>query len=280
LWVSICAEQLHEKTEGTLGRSPGDTLSPRGSKARWTQTGRPLSVLVFTMLLIVPAWPQQKPADLTDRSIEDLMNIEVTSVSKKEQKLAQTAAAIFVITAEDIRRSGATNIPDLLRMVSGLDVAQINASSWAISSRGFNEQVSNTFLVLIDGRSVYSVLFSGVFWDVQEVPLEEIERIEIIRGPGAAVWGANAVNGVINIIRKKTSDTQGLLVTGGGGTTEGAFSTVRFGGKFGSDTTYRVDSDGFKRNSLKSATVKTATTVGTFLAWGSGSITSRTQKTR
>ena len=191
-----------------------------------------LSLLAFTMLLALPAWPQQKPLDLTDRSIEDLMNIEVTSVSKKEQKLSHTAAAIFVITAEDIRRSGATNIPDVLRIVPGLDVAQINASSWAISSRGFNEQVANKLLVLLDGRSVYSPLFGGVFWDVQEVPLEEIERIEIIRGPGAAVWGANVVSGVINIISKHSSDTQGLLVTGGGGTADGAFGTVAFGGKF------------------------------------------------
>ena len=122
------------------------TPSPHGSKARWMPTGRARSLLVFAMLLTLPAWPQQKPPDLTDRSIEDLMNIEVTSVSKKEQKLAHTAAAIFVITAEDIRRSGATNIPDLLRMVPGLDVAQINGSSWAISSRGFNEQVSNNLL--------------------------------------------------------------------------------------------------------------------------------------
>src|ERR1700688_2857578 len=206
--------------------------------------------LPLALFLSIPAWPQQKTADLTGRSIEDLMNIEVTSVSKKEEKLSRTAAAIFVITAEDVRRSGDTNIPDLLRMVPGLDVAQINGSTWAISSRGFNDQIANKLLVLIDGRTVYSPLFNGVFWDVQEVPLENIERIEVIRGPGAAIWGANAVNGVINIISKKSSDTQGSLITGGGGTHDQGFGMAQFGGKLGGETTYRVDSDDFSLNRL------------------------------
>ena len=218
-------------------------------KAPWMLRRHYLSLL-FAMFLTVPAWPQQKPVDLTEKSMEDLMNIEVTSVSKKGEKLARTAAAIFVITAEDIRRSGATTIPDLLRMVPGLDVAQINGSSWAVSSRGFNDQSANKLLVLIDGRTVYSPLFNGVFWDVQEVPLEDIERIEVIRGPGAAVWGANAVNGVISIISKEASDTQGLLVTVGGGTHDGAFGTAQYGGRLGANTTYRVDSDDFSRNHL------------------------------
>jgi iron complex outermembrane receptor protein len=206
--------------------------------------------LLFTIFLTVPTWSQQKPADLTGRSMEDLMNIEVTSVSKKQEKLSHTAAAIFVITAEDIRRSGATNIPDVLRMVPGLDVAQINGSTWAVSSRGFNNQVANKLLVLIDGRTVYSPLFNGVFWDVQEVPLENIERIEVIRGPGAAIWGANAVNGVINIISKRSSDTQGVLVTAGGGTHDAAFVTAQFGGKLGPNSTYRVDSSNCDTNHI------------------------------
>src|ERR1700677_2038984 len=147
-------------------------------------TSHTLAQIVLVGFLALPAWPQQTSTDLTTKSLEDLMNVEVTSVSKSEEKLSRTAAAIFVITAEDIRRSGATNIPDLLRMVPGLDVAQINGSTWAISSRGFNDQVANKLLVLIDGRTVYSPLFNGVFWDVQEVPLETIERIEVIRGPG------------------------------------------------------------------------------------------------
>jgi iron complex outermembrane receptor protein len=206
--------------------------------------------VLLAVCVAVPARPQQRPADLTGRSIEDLMNIEVTSVSKKEEKLSSTAAAIFVITAEDIRRSGATSIPALLRMVPGLDVAQINGSSWAVSSRGFNNQVANTLLVLIDGRTVYSPLFNGVYWDVQEVPLEEIDRIEVVRGPGAAIWGSNAVNGVVNIISKKSSDTQGLLITAGGGTHDAGFGTAQYGGKLGADTTYRVDSDNFSLNHL------------------------------
>ncbi|MGC1617938.1 MAG: TonB-dependent receptor plug domain-containing protein, partial [Candidatus Acidiferrum sp.] len=193
--------------------------------------------------------PQAAPAshassppdeDLTKVNIEDLMNMEVTSVSKKEQKLSQVAAAIFVITQEDIRSSGALNIPDLLRMVPGLDVAQINANTWAISSRGFNLQFANKLLVLIDGRAVYTPLFGGVNWDTQDVPLEDIERIEVIRGPGGTVWGANAVDGVINIITKKAADTQGGLVSGGGGTLAQEFGTLQYGGQIKDRTSYRI----------------------------------------
>jgi iron complex outermembrane receptor protein len=184
--------------------------------------------------------PQTPQKDLTTTSIEDLMNMEVTSVSKKEQMLSQVAASIFVITQEEIRRSGATNIPDLLRLVPGLDVAQINGSTWAISARGFNLQFANKLLVLIDGRAVYSPLFGGVNWDTQDVPLEDIERIEVIRGPGGAVWGANAVNGVINIITKKAADTPGMLLAGGGGTQAQGFGTLQYGGKFTRSTNYRI----------------------------------------
>jgi iron complex outermembrane receptor protein len=200
--------------------------------------------------MTMPALSQETPKDLRNKSIEELMNIEVTSVSKKEQKLSRTASAVFVITQEDIRHSGATNIPDLLRMVPGLDVAQVNSSTWAISSRGFNDEAANKLLVLIDGRTVYSPLFSGVFWDVQQVPVEIIDRIEVIRGPGAAVWGANAVNGVINIITKKASDTQGGLISGGGGTYNLGFGTAQFGGKVGSGTYYRAFLNAFDRDHL------------------------------
>jgi iron complex outermembrane recepter protein len=177
--------------------------------------------------------------DLYQISLESLMNMEVTSVSKREQKLSQAAAAIFVINQDDIRRSGALNIPDLLRMVPGLDVAQINANTWAISSRGFNYQFSNKLLVLMDGRTVFTPSQDGVNWDTQDVPLEDIERIEVIRGPGATVWGSNAVNGVISVITKSAADTQGALVTAGGGTENRAFGTVQDGGMFG-DMSYRV----------------------------------------
>jgi len=178
--------------------------------------------------------------DLTKVNIKDLMNMEVTSVSKKEQKLSQVAAAIFVIAQEDIRSSGALNIPDLLRMVSGLQVAQINANTWAISARGFNLQFANKLLVMIDGRAVYTPLFGGVNWDTLDVPLEDIERIEVIRGPGGTVWGANAVNGVINIITKKAAVTKGGLATEGGGTEAKEFGTLQYGGKIASETDYRI----------------------------------------
>ena len=157
-----------------------------------------------------PAAQSDGPRDLSQVSLEDLMNIQVTSVSKKEQKMSQAATAIFVITQEDIHRSGATNIPDLLRMVPGLDVSQINANDWAVSARGFNQQFSNKLLVLVDGRAVYTSLLGGVNWDTQDVPLEDIDRIEVIRGPGATIWGANAVNGVINVVTKRASDTRAL----------------------------------------------------------------------
>jgi iron complex outermembrane receptor protein len=178
--------------------------------------------------------------DLSLVPIEDLMNIQVTSVSKTEQKMSQAAAAIFVITQEDIRRSGAANIPDLLRVVPGMDVSQINANSWAISARGFNDQFSNKLLVLIDGRTVYTPMLGGVNWDTQNVPLEDIDRIEVIRGPGATIWGANAVNGVINIVTKSAADTRGALVTAGGGTEGQARGTVQYGGAVKEKTDYRI----------------------------------------
>jgi iron complex outermembrane receptor protein len=196
--------------------------------------------LLAAIWLTFPAPAQQKPEDLGQRSIEDLMNYEVTSVSKREQKMSQVAAAVFVITPEDIRRSGATNIPDLLRMVPGLDVGQINSNTWAVSARGFNHELADKLLVLIDGRSVYTLTFAGVTWDTQDVPLDDIARIEVIRGPGGTLWGANAVNGVINIITKKAGDTQGTLIASGGGTQERASGTAQHGGKIAGDFSYRA----------------------------------------
>ena len=201
---------------------------------------------VLSALTFLAAQTPSPPADLTTLKIEDLMNIDVTSASKKEQKLSKVPAAIFVITQEDIHRSGATNIPDLLRMVPGLDVAQINPSIWAISARGFNGEYSNKLLVLIDGRTVYTPIFSGVFWDAQDVPLDSIGRIEVIRGPGATVWGTNAVNGVINIITKSAEETQSAIATAAGGTLEHGAGMVRYGGKIGSRGTYRVFADSFE----------------------------------
>jgi iron complex outermembrane receptor protein len=196
--------------------------------------------ILIAAVLLTPASAQQRPEDLGDRSLEDLMNIEVTSVSRKDQKLSQVASAIFVITQEDIRRSGATNIPDLLRMVPGMDVGQINSNTWAISARGFNHELADKLLVLIDGRTVYTPTFGGVDWDTQDVPLEDIERIEVIRGPGGTIYGANAVNGVINVITKKAKDTPGGLVTGGGGNNERGFGMAQYGGALGDNFNYRV----------------------------------------
>jgi iron complex outermembrane receptor protein len=213
-------------------------------------------ILVGIALLALPAFPagaSQTP-DLTQKSLEDLMSIEVTSVSRREQKTSQAAAAIFVISREDIHRSGALNIPDLLRMVPGLDVAQIDAGKWAISARGFNGQYSNKLLVLIDGRTVYSPIFAGVFWDSQNVPVDRIERIEVIRGPGAAVWGSNAVNGVINIITQSAGDTQGGNITAGAGNASTGPETVRFGGKVRNLGAYRVSAEGFHLNALPTPT--------------------------
>ena len=192
--------------------------------------------------------------DLTQKSLEDLMNIQVTSVSKRAQTTSQAPAAIFVISREDIRRSGALNIPDLLRMVPGVDVAQINVSEWAISARGFNGQYSDKLLVLIDGRTVYNPIFAGVYWDSQNVPLDSIERIEIIRGPGAAVWGSNAVNGVINIITRKASDTQGWGVDAGIGNISAGSESVRYGGQAGGLGAYRIYAEGFHYDSQPTLT--------------------------
>ena len=196
--------------------------------------------LVFA-LSGLSAWAQaSQNQDLSTVSLEDLMKIQVTSVSKKEQQLSKTGAAIFVITQDDIRRSGATNIPDLLRLAPGVDVAQVDANRWAISIRGFSDQHANKVLVLIDGRSVYSPSFSGVFWDMLDVPLEDIERIEIIRGPGGTVWGTNAVNGVINIITKTAQATHGGLVSAGTGSQDRADTMVQYGGQAGQGGDYRV----------------------------------------
>ena len=168
------------------------------------------------------------------------MNVEVTSVSRRQQSLSQTAAAVFVITQDDIQRSGATNIPDILRMVPGVYVAQISRNDWAISIRGMNGRFSNELLVMIDGRTVYVPTFGGVFWDVVDLPLEDIDRIEVIRGPGGSVWGANAVNGVINILTKKAASTHGAMIVARGDTSGLEIGTVQYGGKISNSADFRV----------------------------------------
>ena len=177
---------------------------------------------------------------LADMSLEQLMNETVTSVSKREQKLGDAPAAISVLSNEDLRRSGVTSIAEALRMAPGMSVGAVNSSQWAISARGFNGVYANKLLVMVDGRAVYTPLFAGVYWDLQQTMLEDIDRLEVIRGPGATVWGANAVNGVINVVTLSAKDTQGSMIYGGGGNVHQALGGGRYGGKIGEDTYYRV----------------------------------------
>jgi iron complex outermembrane receptor protein len=185
--------------------------------------------------------------DLKQLSVEELMNIEVTSVARHPEKLLQAAAAIQVITQEEIRRSGATSLPEALRLADNLEVAQKNSHDWAISARGFNTALGNKLLVMIDGRTVYTPLYSGVFWDAQDYLLEDIDRIEVISGPGGTLWGANAVNGVINIITKSAADTKGLYAEAGGGNQLEEFGGARYGGSLGPNVDFRVYGKYFDR---------------------------------
>jgi len=178
--------------------------------------------------------------DLAWLSIDELMDVEVTSVAKKSQKLIQANAAIYVVNQDQIRRSGAVSIPELLRLVPGVQVARFDANKWAITIRGFNRRFANKLLVMIDGRPVYDTSFAGVFWEVQDMLLEDIDRIEVVRGPGATLWGANAVNGVINIITKSARDTQGLLLPIRTGSEAHFIGASRYGGRLGDQANYRV----------------------------------------
>jgi iron complex outermembrane recepter protein len=186
---------------------------------------------------------------LKSLSIEELMNIEVTLVSRAPVKLTEVASAIQVITRNDILRSGATNIPEALRLASNLQVAQLNANAWIISARGFNTIFANKLLVMIDGRTVYTPLFGGVLWAMQNVLLEDIERIEVVSGPGGTLWGANAVNGVINIITRSTNETQGTYISGLAGDFVNHVAAVRHGGKINENLHYRVYAQNYRRNS-------------------------------
>lgn len=183
-------------------------------------------------------------------SLEQLMNEPVMSVSKRETRIGDSPAAVTVITQEDLRRLGITTLPEALRLVPGMDVARIAPDQWAISARGFNSEFANKLLVLIDGRTVYSPAGGGVIWSSQDVILEDVDRIEVIRGPGAALWGANAVNGVINVITKSSRDTQGVLLSGGVGTEDQPMLTARYGGQSGDDLSWRVFAQYFDREAF------------------------------
>ncbi len=223
-----------------------------------------MTACILTQPLFWQSGVEAKPSQeedldsLMNLPIEELFEITVTSVSKKEQKLTEAASAIYVLTQDDIRRSGINTIPELFRLVPGMQVAQVDASDWAISARGFNARFGNKLLVLIDGRSVYTHAFSGVFWDEMDLVLEDIERIEVIRGPGATLWGANAVNGVINIITKDAHQTQGALVSAGVGTEDHTIDSFRYGGKLDEKAAYRVWGRYYMRDASKTPQGQTA----------------------
>ena len=178
--------------------------------------------------------------DLKRLSIEELTAIDVTSVSRRVERLSETAAAVSVVRGEDIRRSGYSTLADAIRLGDAMDVARVNSSTWGVSARGFNTNPANKLLVLIDGRSVYSPLSSGTFWDAQDLVLDNVDRIEVIRGPGGSVWGANAVNGVINIISKEAAATRGTYMLLATGSDEHAIGSLRHGGRLGATGSYRV----------------------------------------
>ncbi len=189
-----------------------------------------IAIMAACVALALPA-PATAGSSVLDLSLEELLQVKVTSPSKKAQRLEDVAAAVFVLTSEDLRRSGVTSIPDALRMVPGLQVARIDASKWAISCRGFNDRFANKMLVLVDGRTAYTELFAGVFWEALDTLLEDVERIEVIRGPGGSVWGANAVNGVVNIITKSADQTQSGFAQTGGAFRDRRGIALRQGGK-------------------------------------------------
>jgi iron complex outermembrane receptor protein len=203
-------------------------------------------------LIAVPSRAQSSNQTSEDRlkelSLEQLGNVTVTSVAKAPTLVWRTPAAVYVITQDDIRRSGATSIPEALRLAPGVEVARINGDQWSIGIRGFGSNLTRSVLVLIDGRDVYTTLLAGTFWEVQDTLMEDIDHIEVIRGPGGTVWGPNAVNGVINVITKNSADTQGTLVSMGGGNEEQGFANVRYGGKTARGLNYRVYGKGFNRS--------------------------------
>jgi len=206
---------------------------------RALRIGLPTMLMMATLGFGVPAAGQTTP-ELRRLSLEELIDLELTTVSRVPQTGLHTPAAVFVITQEDIRRAGVTTIVDALRLAPGLHVTRIDANKWAVGIRGFADRLARSMLVLIDGRAVYSSLFAGTYWEVQDTLLPDIERIEVIRGPGGTLWGANAVNGIVNIITKDAGATQGWLVEGGGGSFQRAMGALRFGGSRGTALKYRV----------------------------------------
>ena len=198
--------------------------------------------LVGIVLLAFPGLParSQQTPDITQNSIEDLMKTKISSVSKREEQVLDTPAAVYVVSREELRSAGARNIPDALRSVPGMDVNQINASTFDVGIRGFDERFSNKMLVMIDGRSLYSPIFGGIYWDSINLVMDDIDRIEVIRGPGGSLWGTNAVNGTVNIITRSSQGTQGLLLTEKSASDAPVSLTARYGGQVGRIGTYRI----------------------------------------
>src|ERR1700676_3883462 len=238
-------------------------INARKDAAKASAEARGCRATIFTLRVVVLALivltgmlnrgfaaPQDDPtngAPLKQLSLAELGNVQVTTTSKEPEQIWKTSSAIYVLTQEDIRRSGATSIPEVLRLVPGVEVARINSNSWSVAIRGFGSAFSKSVLVLIDGRSVYTPLFAGDYWDVQNVVLEDVERIEVIRGPGGTIWGSNAVNGVINIITKSAKNTHGSYASTSSGNIAQSESGVRYGAGHGNKLDYRAYAMGFGR---------------------------------
>src|ERR1700676_3427702 len=209
------------------------------------------SLFLFGFVAFAHAQVTQLDADsnkpLKELSLEQLGNLEVTTTSKSPEEVWKTAAAIYVLTHEDIERSGATTIAQALRLAPGVEVARIDGDKWSIGIRGFGSRLCRSVLVLIDGRTVYTTLLAGTYWEVQDTLLADIERIEVIRGPGATIWGPNAVNGAINIITRSSKDTHGILASAGGGDVEQGFANLRYGSGNSNGFDYRAYGKGYNR---------------------------------
>lgn len=242
VWTAVALAQSSPAAQAPPAARPDKAADKKDKKSEQ----RDVFDLPLEQLQSVPVRPSGTPAtasgfDVPVSTLTRALDFAPTSGgSGTAATVGRSPAAVYVLTEEDIRRSGHRSIPELLRMVPGMNVARIDANKWAVSSRGFNDRFANKLQVLIDGRSVYTPLFAGVFWDERDTLLEDIERIEVIRGPGATLWGANAVNGVINIVTKKSQSTQGSLLVGGAGSEERGFGSFRHGGKLGDDMSYRV----------------------------------------
>ena len=208
-------------------------------------------LLVLLSSLVFELKSEELPNSFFDLSLEQLGEIQITSAAKKPQNISLTAASVFILHPEQIKRSGVTTIPDALRLVPGMQVAKMDGNKWAISIRGFNDTYCSSLLVLLDGRSLYSNFFGGVDWDSVDTVLEDLDRIEVVRGPGGTLWGSNAVNGVINIITKNAKDSRGLFVSGLAGNEETGTLAIRYGGEINPETNYRIYAKGFEKDEAK-----------------------------